>query len=198
MVKRILFIAVLAGMVNVNIPQEAHAMHRLVETSCLCKKWTTWALCGACVLTCMSLTSLMFQEVDELSLSKQELAVPGKYTSSYVPVSRAELSKINVNYRRSYDLKTPLHEAVERGDDNAIVDLILRGAKVNAPDIEGNTPLHIAVKNYRLAAIRFLRCCNARMDIKNKEKITALEMAEEMGYKREEIDAFYPSGVECG
>lgn len=200
MIKKVLFIAVLAGMVNVHTPQKAHAMRALpwiAEKVFVCKNLTRVALCGVCVLTCMSLTSWTFQEVDELSLSKRGVDVIEPCTGRYCPVSHDEALKIDVNYRGPVDLKTPLHRAVENGDLNAVLSLIFRHADLDTQDIEGNTPLHIAIKNGHQIIIKFLRCCDARIDIKNKEGQTALEMAEEMGY--ENIGAlFSPLVCKCG
>jgi ankyrin repeat protein len=61
--------------------------------------------------------------------------------------------------------------------------LIAKGANVNAPDAEGNTPLHRAVffARGRPEVVRLLRKHGSKDTLKNKVGETPRQMAERLG-----------------
>jgi ankyrin repeat protein len=85
--------------------------------------------------------------------------------------------------------RTALHDFTEKVDlsflpnaTEAVIErLIQAGADINEPDIDGMTPLHIAVKVKNLTAAAYLISKGADVNIKNEEGQSPLEMAEEDG-----------------
>lgn len=76
------------------------------------------------------------------------------------------------------DGATPIHIAAANGHCNIISKLVKNGAFVNAQDEENDTPLHYAVREGNQNAVEFLvRFCNARIDLKNEDLETPLDLA---------------------
>ena len=68
-----------------------------------------------------------------------------------------------------------LHTACEHGHLNMVKTLIECGARVNDEDVDGNTPLHLTVRNETVQLL--LRDCMSDPSIKNKEGRTPLHIA---------------------
>ena len=99
----------------------------------------------------------------------------------------------NVNVLTRFERRTPLHvaaapisgavsAAANAGDDDhnsvaLICFLVENGARVDQGDIYGTTPLHIAARTGRLAAIGALLDCRADINAYDNEGWTALHLA---------------------
>lgn len=72
---------------------------------------------------------------------------------------------------------TPLHRATSRGN-LTIVKLLLDHSdlRVNVRDAYGNTPLHLACEEDRQDEAKLLVKNGADLDIKNKDKLTPLDL----------------------
>lgn len=78
---------------------------------------------------------------------------------------------------RAKDGATPLEHAAAKGHFEIVKYLIGKGANVNNIDNEGDFPLGEAAKNGYLEIIALLIDSGAQLDLKNKEKLTALDLA---------------------
>jgi ankyrin repeat protein len=74
-------------------------------------------------------------------------------------------------------VKSPVADAVERGDAATLRALLLVKADVNAPQVDGTTALHWAVYRNDAAAVNQLLKAGAKVGVKNREGITPLYMA---------------------
>ena len=78
--------------------------------------------------------------------------------------------------------KTPLWEAVERGDLPAVARLLSEKASVNEREgIAGETPLHLAARKAVAPIAEVLIASGAEVDAKDKYSRTPLHVAAEMG-----------------
>ena len=75
---------------------------------------------------------------------------------------------------------TPLHEAALRSSLKMVEILVEKGAVIDAVDTEGDTALHKAVKGDHLPAMHHLLKNGANPHLKNKRKISPLELAQKM------------------
>ena len=74
-------------------------------------------------------------------------------------------------------LKTPLHYSTEKNNYEILNILInYEGIDVNPIDKDGNTPIHYAIFNNHSRAIKKLIQYHAKLNIRNKNKRTALEL----------------------
>jgi hypothetical protein len=90
---------------------------------------------------------------------------------------------------RDYELNTPLHFAIFKGN-NVIMRLLLQnGADVNAQNVRGDTPLHWAVyPPGNIAAVNTLLEFNADTNITNIQDATPFDIAENIASTVEDID----------
>ena len=70
-----------------------------------------------------------------------------------------------------------MHTAAELGHDLMLYFFGEMGIDVDAVDVKGNTPLHLAVEHKRQSSIKFLLSMNAELNVKNKEGQTPLHTA---------------------
>lgn len=73
--------------------------------------------------------------------------------------------------------RSPLHEAVESGDNQTIKELIAGHADLNLKNQFGATPLHLATANGNLTAVQLLLRAGASPNQVNFAKQTALHFA---------------------
>jgi ankyrin repeat protein len=80
------------------------------------------------------------------------------------------------------DGETPLHWAAMTGTFLAVKALADSGADLDAQDARaGNTALHAAVSHDDIVLVHYLLSKNVRTDIRNKDGLTALELAQSRG-----------------
>jgi ankyrin repeat protein len=80
------------------------------------------------------------------------------------------------------DGETPLHWAAMTGTFLAVKALADAGADLDAQDARaGNTALHAAVSHDDIVLVHYLLSKNVRTDIRNKDGLTALELAQSRG-----------------
>ena len=58
----------------------------------------------------------------------------------------------NPNTKEKFSLRTPLHKACYFGHSNIVEYLLECGADVDAIDVEGDTPIHIAAQEDHFAS----------------------------------------------
>ena len=76
---------------------------------------------------------------------------------------------------------TNLHEAAANGDALTVLQLLLSGASVNAPSVEGVTPLMCAAAWGHVEVARILIEHGANIDLTDRRGATAYEIAGEKG-----------------
>ena len=72
---------------------------------------------------------------------------------------------------------SPLHIAIKERNVDAIINLVERGADVNAKNSFGYTPLHWAVEENSYQLVEFLLIHGANIDIKNMWGKSPLDIA---------------------
>lgn len=95
----------------------------------------------------------------------------------------AQLKALNVDP----DGWTPLHHAVESDSAEEVIELLEKGADVNAKNKYGSTPLHLAARSGFIGVARVLLQYGADDSIKNKYSFTAREYADVESRKETEI-----------
>jgi len=87
--------------------------------------------------------------------------------------------RADVNWSEGQHQITPLHQAVMKGGSLDAVNLLLKGsAHVNALNSHFQTPLHIAISNFKTIpplAIRMLLCNQADLSVKDLDGVTPLD-----------------------
>lgn len=98
--------------------------------------------------------------------------------------SEANLAVINLLIERGANLeaqnpseRTPLHLAIDEGDQEIIRLIIQKSKNVEIPDDQGLTALHVATLRQNEEAMKLLINKPARLDAKDKEGCTALHHA---------------------
>merc|ERR1719383_1046338 len=70
-----------------------------------------------------------------------------------------------------------IHQSILSGSVMACEYLLLNGAKINATDANGNTPLHLAASQQRTAQVCLLLKHRADHKARNQNGLTALDIA---------------------
>lgn len=73
----------------------------------------------------------------------------------------------------------PFFQAIERDDNEAVRKLVKSGIDLKTRDERGNTALHVAVAGGNLEIVRLLLENGAKVNAKNKEKLTPIWMFED-------------------
>src|SRR6185369_16582414 len=76
---------------------------------------------------------------------------------------------------------SPLADTIKSGDRRAALDLISKGADVNAAQPDGTTPLHWASYQVDLDLVKQLLAKGAKADVKNSFGATPLAEAVKVG-----------------
>jgi ankyrin repeat protein len=82
----------------------------------------------------------------------------------------------NVNVKDESD-RTPLHEALSRGDSDMVKLLLAHGAKLNVKDQTGRTPLHEAASGGNVDLVRLLVAHGAETSIEDTYGVTPIDVA---------------------
>lgn len=85
---------------------------------------------------------------------------------------------IDLNVKSQPSNRTPLHYAADKGNDQIISCLIEKCNNIDEQDINGDTALHLALKNGHQHTIGKLLNHNARTDILNNDGYTPIKLAE--------------------
>ncbi|MCX8028506.1 MAG: ankyrin repeat domain-containing protein [Brevinematales bacterium] len=115
------------------------------------------------------------EDVD-LGLSNQGDKVTSK--KDIMDVNKGEKDKILYT---SY-LDRMLRIACVKGDVGMVIKLIQMGVDVNSVDIDGDTPLHLAVMSNNYEIVRILVANKAVVKKRNKKGYTPIDIARELGY----------------
>ncbi|MCE5316095.1 MAG: ankyrin repeat domain-containing protein [Parachlamydia sp.] len=100
--------------------------------------------------------------------------------NGHVPVIRALVAaKARINIQDTHH-STPLHKATQ-GQAAAVYELMSAGADLHRPDIEGNTPLHLALLNGCRDAVHHLMCKEVFINVTNLDGETPLFLAAKLG-----------------
>jgi uncharacterized protein len=91
---------------------------------------------------------------------------------------------------RDPDGRTPLINAVGRGESTTVADLIKRGAAVNAADRRGWTALHMAAESHRVELARVLLDAGAAIESEDAHGNTPLWRAVFVSKGRGEMITF--------
>jgi ankyrin repeat protein len=90
----------------------------------------------------------------------------------------------DVNARRSFDNRTPLFIASERGHDTLVQILLQHGAAANDHDLNGSTPLHLASERGHLEVSRSLLIHGADSSSRDNLNSTPLHSASLYGHPK--------------
>ncbi|EXJ57084.1 hypothetical protein A1O7_07428 [Cladophialophora yegresii CBS 114405] len=77
---------------------------------------------------------------------------------------------------------TPLHKAVEQGDEEMVTTLLEAGALVAASNSQGTTPLHIAALRGYLAIAKLLVSAGALVHVRDRQSLCPLDFAATGGF----------------
>ncbi|MBO9496913.1 ankyrin repeat domain-containing protein [Thalassotalea sp. G20_0] len=100
---------------------------------------------------------------------------------AYSDLKQLFRTKANGNLART-DGKTPLHLAVQHGNDHCLDYLLVMGAKIDAPARDGIRPLHLAAEHGHLTCLQYLVKFGSDVDATNNNGDTALHLAAYNGY----------------
>ena len=111
------------------------------------------------------------------------------------PLHRAAIMKNLLNFEflvskgARLDIKdnngwTVLHSAVRGGSDFIVEKLIKCGLDVNAKDEDDDTPLHCGASSGKYDIVHFLLANGALKNIRNKNGLTALDVAEDRAFDK--------------
>ena len=107
-------------------------------------------------------------------LNALHLCAISNNTNALVLFKEKYLFDINA---KDAQLKTPLHYSTEKNNYETLNILInYEGIDVNLIDKEGNTPIHYAIFNNHSRSIKKLIQYHAKLNIRNKNRRTALEL----------------------
>ncbi|MCL2799865.1 MAG: ankyrin repeat domain-containing protein [Endomicrobia bacterium] len=84
-------------------------------------------------------------------------------------------------YLNSKNAKRALNVAIDSGNLVIAEFLIRKGARVNAKDLKGVSPMMVAINNADPAAVKFLIKKGAKINIRDKNGYTPLDYAKERG-----------------
>lgn len=73
-----------------------------------------------------------------------------------------------LEYRCKSTNQTPLFAAIQRNNLDNTLQLLSYGSILTCEDINGDTPLHIAVRNGNPEIVKLLLCFDADISTKNK------------------------------
>src|SRR6266704_2975165 len=156
------------------------------------------SLCAACALG-QTQQDALFRAIDDGELPEfSRLVDAGIHvlaknkldeTPLYVAAEKGNLEMVRLLLARGADAKartpngeTPLYWAAMTGTFMAVKALADAGADLNVQEERlGNTALHAAVAHDDIALIHYLLSKNVRIDIRNNEGLTALDIAEARG-----------------
>lgn len=100
-------------------------------------------------------------------------------------------SRLNLSYRANDKQITPLHYAAYRGHADLVTDMAALGVDINGADLNGNTPLHVALffdpeeMDYARvqSLVTNLLAAGANPRLENNDGVTALEVASQRELK---------------
>ena len=108
------------------------------------------------------------------NLNVLHLCAISNNTNALVLFKEKYLFDINA---KDAQLKTPLHYSIEKNNYETLNILInYEGIDVNPIDKDGNTPIHYAIFNNHSRSIKKLIQYHAKLNIRNKNRRTALEL----------------------
>ncbi len=130
----------------------------------------TFAVSAISIAAALFVTSCMTTQVRQATV--QELIVQGRYDEA----KELFKTKTNINETDS-DGNTALHIAAAVNEADLISFLIIKGADPEIKNRDGDTPIHIAIKNDCMAAAKVLAIVHGDIFSKDAARKTALELA---------------------
>lgn len=86
-------------------------------------------------------------------------------------------TQCDINYQYPTNRRTMLHQSVFHRNIPCIILLLLRGAKTDIQDMDGNTPLHLAAQHNSVSCVKILLQHNASCALTNKDGLTPRDLA---------------------
>ncbi|MEL6626564.1 MAG: ankyrin repeat domain-containing protein [Bacteroidota bacterium] len=111
-------------------------------------------------------------------------STPKSYTPQEKPFDFGPIDPLTGNH--------PLHDAVIRGDESKVSELLQMGAEVGVKNKEGNTPLHLAISKEQYNIAEFLLISDADVNGRNYVYAAPIHRAVEVGN-----DALLSLLIEC-
>ncbi len=128
-----------------------------------------------------SLSAMQMQQYDSNRLTSQTIMGEFCLLNAAIRNDEHEVNLwiqhgVNINTTDALYNFTPLHFAVGHGNTKIGKILLDKNALINAQDIDGDTPLHIAVENEDIPFIELLLERGASQKIRNNEKNNAMDL----------------------
>ena len=136
-------------------------------------------------------TTPLIDLINQLPSAESDWTRENRILSSRIFTECRQLIQMNANVvnERDYVLNTPLHWAILKADILIPRLLLQSGADVNARNVRGDTPLHLAMfvpPPGNINAVEVLLEFNADNTIRNSRDVTPLELLQNFMYTTEE------------
>ena len=179
-------------------------LHQLHEPATLLMVFVPWVLFSVFILRMRFLPvsttmekAIKHGKLDEISMmidKGQDINVPTDkgQTALHLAVLQDDVDMVRLLLDNGADFDvedgltsmTPLLTAARRGQRD-IMDLLIRfGADINATNLAGDTPLHLAVLAGSVPAVEVLLKYRPAVDVRNDAGMTAIQQAEHLGHER--------------
>lgn len=116
---------------------------------------------------------ILYQRLYDLSNDK-------RMGTLYDVLQEVKTQQLDLDHRSDIGLRA-LEIAAIHDQGQAAAAIVVAGADINGSDTSGDTVMHIAVRHHSLHVLKELRHFMPALDRRNKDGLTALDLARRMG-----------------